>query len=236
MFPSFFFYLHFLYIIIRASWMSKRGRYRDKQWLESSFHILRSLENVGVEIEITGIENLRRLQTPCVIIANHMSVLETVVLPIIIHPICPMTFIVKQSLLDYPVFKHVMRSLNPISVGRTNPRLDYKVILEEGKTRLQKGISIIVFPQKTRARAFDPAQFNSIGIKLARSSRVPVVPLALVTDAWKNGNYLKEFGKLDTSKKVYFSFGEPLWIEGRGNDEHKATIDFIGSRLSHLAS
>jgi 1-acyl-sn-glycerol-3-phosphate acyltransferase len=231
-FPTFFFYIKFLTVVFKASWKAKRRRYSDEQWCESSLNIVRALENIGVEIEITGIEHLRRLNTPCVIIANHMSVLETMALPIIIHPICPMTFIVKQSLLEYPVFKHVIRSRNMISVGRTNPRLDYKVVLEEGKDRLKKGISVVVFPQRTRARSIEPSQFNSIGVKLAKSAGVPVVPLALLTDAWKNGRLIKEFGSIDPSQKVYFSFGAPIWVKGRGNEEHKTTIDFICEKLS----
>ncbi len=233
-FPTVFFYKNFISIIIKASWRVKRGRYGDKDWCESSLDVFRSLENVGVEIEITGIEHLMDLKTPCVIIGNHMSVLETMALPIIIYPVRPMTFIVKQGLLEYPVFKHIMRSRNPISVGRTNPRLDYKVILEEGKSRLQQGISVVVFPQSTRARSLDPSQFNSIGVKLAKNAGVPVVPLALMTDAWENGKILKEFGSIKKNKKVYFSFGEPLWVKGRGNEEHKQTIDFICERLSQF--
>jgi 1-acyl-sn-glycerol-3-phosphate acyltransferase len=234
LFPTVSFYMDFLSVILKASWKAKKGLYGDDDWCKSSIDILEALENVGVRIHITGIGHIRRLDSPCVIIANHMSVLETVVLPIIIHPIQPMTFIVKQSLLTYPVFKHVMRVRNPISVGRTNPRQDYKIILDEGKDRLQKGISVVVFPQRTRSTSFDPAQFNSIGVKLARNAGVPVIPLALLTDAWENGKYLKEFGSIHPSRKVYFCFGEPMRISGSGNAQHKAAIDFICRKLGEL--
>lgn len=199
-------------------------------------YLLRSLENIGARVEITGIENLRHLKTPCVIVANHMSVLETVVLPIIIHPIHPMTFIVKQSLLEYPVFKHIIQARNPISVGRTNPRQDYKIVLEEGRKRLQKGISVVVFPQRTRAKSIDPSRFNSIGVKLAKKAGVPVVPLALLTDAWENGKYIKEFGRINPAKKIYFTFGEAMWVKGRGNDEHKAIVNFIVDKIRSFES
>jgi 1-acyl-sn-glycerol-3-phosphate acyltransferase len=233
-FPTVSFYMDFLTVVLKAAWKAKRGVYGDDDWCESSINILHSLESVGVEITITGIDSLRQLTSPCVIIGNHMSVLETVVLPIIIHPIRPMVFIVKQSLLTYPVFKHVMRARNPISVGRTNPRQDYKIILDEGKDRLQKGISVVVFPQRTRSTSFDPAQFNSIGVKLAKNAGVPVVPLALLTDAWENGKYLKEFGSIHPSRKVHFCFGEPIQISGSGNAQHKAAVDFICGKLGEL--
>jgi 1-acyl-sn-glycerol-3-phosphate acyltransferase len=160
-----------------------------------------------------------------------MSLLETVVLPIIVRPVRDVTFIVKESLLHYPVFKHIMRTREPIAVTRTNPRQDFKAVLEGGKERLERNISIIVFPQTTRTASFDPSEFNTIGVKLARSARVPVVPLALRTDAWGLGKWLKDFGRIDPTKIARFAFGEPLHIQGRGIEEHQAIIDFISSKL-----
>ena len=160
-----------------------------------------------------------------------MSTLETMVLPCIISQFKDSTFVVKQSLVDYPVFKHIMRARNPITVGRTNPRDDLKAVFEGGEERLKAGISIVIFPQTTRTEVFDPAQFNTIGIKLAKKANVPVVPIALKTDAWGNGKYLKDYGKVDVSKKVWFAFGKPLTITGRGDAEHQQIIDFISGKL-----
>ena len=160
-----------------------------------------------MRIEITGTEHFSRLEGPCVFIGNHMSTLEAFVLPTIIQPLKRVAFVVKKSLVEYPVFGHLMRSRDPIVVGRTNPREDLKAVLEGGAERLRSGISIVVFPQKTRSALFDPAAFNSIGIKLAKRAQVPVVPLALKTDAWGNGALVKDFGKIDPAKAVHFAFG-----------------------------
>ena len=62
-------------------------------------------------------------------------------------------------------------------------QMGFKAVLEGGKQRLQKGISIIVFPQTTRTVRFEPENFNSIGVKLAQRAKVPIIPLALRTDA-----------------------------------------------------
>jgi 1-acyl-sn-glycerol-3-phosphate acyltransferase len=160
-----------------------------------------------------------------------MSTLETMVLPCIIQPLKETTFIVKESLLTMPVFGHVMRSRDPVVVGRVNAREDLKTVLDEGGKRLRAGRSIVVFPQSTRSVVFDPAEFNSLGIKLASRAGVPVVPLALKTDAWGNGRHVKEFGPLDISKKVHFAFGEPIRVGGRGTEEHEKVIRFIQERL-----
>lgn len=231
-FPELTFYPQFLAIVLKASSLAKRSKYDDAAWCDSSFNVLRALERIGVQFQINGIHHFAELTEPCVIIGNHMSTLETVILPIIIEPIKRVTFIVKQSLLDYPVFKHIMRSRDPVAVTRTNPRQDFKSVMEGGLERLKKGVSIIVFPQTTRTTDFDPVHFSSIGIKLAQKAKVPVVPLALKTDAWGNGKYLKDFGKMNPAKKVYFSFGEPLRVRNRGAEEHQEIIDFITSKLA----
>ena len=147
-----------------------------------------------------------------------------------IQPIKPVTFVVKETLL-YPVFKHIMRSRDPIAVTRTNARQDLKTVLNEGLDRLEKGISIIVFPQTTRSHVFDAKQMSSIGVKLAKKAGVPIVPLALKTDCWQNGKKIKDFGKLDVTKTAHFAFGEAITVEGKGDVEHATINAFIVEKL-----
>jgi len=224
-------YSRLLSVVVRGSSKAKRGRYATADWVASSLETLRALEEIGAIIEISGIDNFRDLSTPCVFIGNHMSTLETMVLPAVISQFKDSTFVVKQSLVDYPVFKHIMRARDPITVGRTNPRDDLKAVFEGGEAKLKAGRSIVIFPQTTRTEVFDPEQFNTIGIKLAKRAGVPVVPIALKTDAWGNGKYLKDYGKVDPSKKVWFEFGRPMTITGRGDEEHQQIIEFISGKL-----
>jgi len=229
--PSFVFYCRFIGVVCRAASLAKKGRYDWDVWADSSLDVLRIIEDIGVQVEIDGVDNLKKLDSPCVFIGNHMSIIETVVLPTIILPFLKITYIIKESLLEYPVFKHVMRSREPIAVTRTNPRKDLKIVLSEGVDKLQNGISIIVFPQTTRSTRFQPSQLSTIGIKLAKRAGVPVIPIALKTDALTNGRLFKDFGKIDPTTKVYFSFGRPMTVEGRGNQEHQEVLDFIGSKM-----
>ena len=203
MFPSFVFYLHLFCIIYRASRLAKNDCYDGSDWMESSYEVMQQLEKAGVRIEISGIENVVKANGPTVIIGNHMSMMETLLLPVMVQPIKPVTFVVKEKLLSYPVFKHVVGARNPIAVTRTNPRQDLKTVLNEGLNRLQKGVSIIVFPQTTRSHSFDVKQMSSIGVKLAKKAGVPIVPLALKTDCWQNGKKIKDFGKLDVTQGIH---------------------------------
>ena len=230
-FPHILFYAEIVRIVVSGSRKAKQGRYDNADWCWSSRRALNALEAVGVHIEIEGVANFTSLKEPCVFLANHMSTLETFVLPVLIAPFRPVTFVVKKSLVEYPVFRHIMRSRDPITVGRENPREDLKAVLDGGTERLKAGTSIIIFPQTTRATLFDPSSFNSIGVKLARKAGVPVVPIAIRSDAWGNGRLLKDFGKIDPSKPVRFSFGKPIRIEGRGDEEHREVLGFIQGKL-----
>jgi 1-acyl-sn-glycerol-3-phosphate acyltransferase len=205
--------------------------YSGAEWAEGSLAIMKSLENVGVKVEINGINNISSFEGPAVFIGNHMSALETFVLPCIIQPLKVVTFVVKKSLIDTPVFKYLMRSRDPITVGRTNPREDLKAVLEGGIKKLRAGISIVIFPQSTRSVVFKPEEFNTLGVKLASRAGVPIVPFALKTDAWGIGKRLKDFGLIDRNKIVHFTFGEPIEVEGRGTAEHEKIVMFIQKKL-----
>ena len=234
-FPTLTFYFCLFFIILKASRAAKKDIYTDSAWVASSSQILQALENIGVCVEVSGVENLKAPEGPIIIVGNHMSMMETLLLPGIVQPIKPLTFVVKESLLNYPVFKYVMRSINPIALTRTNPRQDLKTVLSEGMDRLSRSVSIIVFPQTTRSHNFDPSQMSSIGVKLAKKAGVPVVPLALKTDGWENGRRFKDFGRINTKKKAYFAFGEPIVIEGKGDTEQEQINKFISTKLNEWA-
>ena len=229
--PTLFYYTEFLTYVLRYSSCAKRGVFGAEEWWQSSLLSMQGLEKVGVQVEVTGANHLQQVAGPCVLVANHMSTLETICLPAVVEPYKECTFIVKRGIAEYPIFKHIILSREPIVVDRTNPREDLQVVLEEGGKALAKGRSVVVFPQTTRTLTLDPEHFNSIGIKLAKRANVPVVPVALKTDAWGIGTLIKEFGRIDPTKKVHMAFGAPLTIEGRGTAEHKQIIDFIQGRL-----
>jgi 1-acyl-sn-glycerol-3-phosphate acyltransferase len=231
-FPSLAFHPRLIGSVFRNSARAKRGRYGDREWSLHSVYVMRALESVGCRFEITGVEHLEQMDSPCVIAANHQSTLETAVLPGIIQPILPVTFIVKQSLIDYPVFKHIMRARHPVPVTQTDPRADLKAMLVEGAARLETGVSLVVFPEGRRTPVFEPARFNTIAVKIAHRADVPIIPLALYTNAWSLGRgKLSDFGRIYPDRKVRFAFGPPLRASGRGADANRAIVKYIVEHL-----
>lgn len=214
-------------IVFRTRNQAIKGIYDRKAWADSSFYIFRFIEKTGGNFQITGMENISKDPGPVVFIGNHMSTLETMVLPGLIAPHREVTFVVKESLVRHPLFGHVMRSRDPIVVGRTDPRKDLEEVMTKGMELLAKGTSIVIFPQSTRSVVFRPEDFNSLGVKLAKKAGVKVVPIALKTDFWGQGKLIKELGPLDSKKTIHFRFGEPFEIESGGKTENQMIIDFI---------
>jgi 1-acyl-sn-glycerol-3-phosphate acyltransferase len=229
--PTATFYTRVAWTVFKSSWLARKGVYDDYQWNAASMAVRAAFERGGVRLSIKGTEHLAKLDGPCVIIGNHMSTAETFLLPGIVVPFRRVTFVVKQGLVEYPVFKHIMRSRDPIVVGRVNPREDLKAVMEGGKKRLENNISLIIFPQRTRSVVFDIESFNTIGVKLAKRAGVPVIPLALKTDAWSNGKRLKDFGRFYPEKEVRLEFGPPIHVEANDRPAHEAVVHFIESRL-----
>ena len=231
-FPTLFFYAPLLGILGMAGARARWGRYEGPEWTHSSETVIEALERVGGTFHIDGMEHYQNLDGPCVFVGNHMSTLETFVLPCLIQPWRPVTFVVKSSLMKYPVFDKVIASRNPIVVDRVNPRDDFTRVMEGGLERIRAGRSIIVFPQSTRNEVFDRAQFNTIGVKLAKKADVPVVPLALKTNAWSNGQFMRDFGPIRPERIVHIRFAPPLKVEGTGKEEHRQIGDFIETTLA----
>jgi len=223
----------FITIVLKSRSLALKGVYDNQAWASSSYEIFKLIEECGGRFHISGLDNLKKVQGPVVFISNHMSTLETMVFPCLIAPLLKVTFIVKDSLVKHPFFGPIMRSRDPIVVSRTNSREDLLTVMNKGQVLLAEGTSVIVFPQSTRTVEFIPQEFNSLGVKLAAKANVRVVPIAIKTDFWQNGRYLKDLGPIDRSKPIHIAFGEPMSITGTGKEEHKEIIEFISSHLEN---
>lgn len=210
-----------------------KGQLDAKAQTRLSNRNIKLIEACGGKIHIRGLNNIdNRATDSVVLIGNHMSLLETAVFHAILRSRIDFTFVIKESLLNVRYFGDIMRSLGAIPVSRKNPKEDFKQVITLGKKTLASGKSVLLFPQSTRSSKFNPEQFNSIGVKLAKSANVQIIPFALKTDFIQNGRFLRDMGPLDRSQEVWFEFGKPMNVQGSGKEELQATIDFIEDRLS----
>ncbi len=205
---------------------------KDAQIWMSSIN-LRLTERCGSRVHVRGREHLRALNgRPVVLMGNHMSLLETGVFHAVAREYVDFAFVVKDSLMRVPYFKDILSAIGNIPVERKDPREDLKTVLTEGKKLLESGKSLIVFPQSTRTATLDPDKFNSLGVKIAKSAGVPVVPFALKTDFLSQGRGIfRDLGPVHPGRDTWFEFGPAMEITGNGKEQLQQTVEFIQDRL-----
>jgi len=160
-----------------------------------------------------------------------MSMIDTFIIPSILLSFNRLTLVAKEELLDYPVLGSIMKAIKPITVSRKSPREDLFKVLSEGEEYIKTGYSVVIFPQATRNAVFNPASFNSLGVKLARRAGVPVVPVALKTDFQGNGRLVKDMGPVDPDKTIFVEFGKPIEAKDNGSKTHRIIVEFIINNL-----
>ena len=228
-----YFYLQNFLSFCRSGAAGKRGtldRCRQIALSNENFHLV---ERCGGRIHLRGLDNLRAVaDRPVVLVGNHMSLLECAIFHAIAREYVDFSFIIKESLLKIPYFREILITLDAVTVTRENPREDLRKVLSDGKRVLTGGRSMVVFPQAMRSEEFDPEHFNTIGVKLAKSAGVPVLPFALKTDFIGIGRRFRDLGPVRPEREVWFEFAPPLEITGNGQEQQQQIISFIGDRVA----
>ncbi len=228
------FYLRLARVVHWGHKTASRNEYDKEHWSRNSYMVWQLVQDCGARVSVSGLQNLRKLDGAPVCISNHMSLLETLLLPAIVLEHYWWAPILKGSLLEYPWLKDVLSAVGPIVVSRTDARADLKTVMSEGCAKLTKGDLVMVFPQATRSVEFKPKEFNTLGVKLAKRAGVQILPLALKTDFVRPSRIraLRDLGPLDRSKTIHFEFGEPIRVSGNGKAEHEKILNFIGTSLT----
>lgn len=226
-----YFVLKYIQLIFVSRKLALKGIYDRKAWAESSYDVVKLIENCGGKFHIEGFDNFRSCNEPVVIVSNHMSAMESMIYPAIIAPFMEVTFVVKASIARHFLFGPVMRARDPIAVERANSREDLLYVMNKGKEFLAKGTSVVIFPQGGRREVFKPEEFNSLGVKLAKSVGVKVIPMALKTDFWGNGKLVKDLGPIRRDRKIHISIGKAIEINGNGKEQNEQIVEFIANKL-----
>lgn len=150
---------------------------------------------LGLRFEVIGAHNLPI--GPYVALAKHQSQWETYFLQYYLAPVCT---VLKKELLNIPFFGWGLRLTNPIAINRDSPKQALKQTLALGKSRLQQGNSVLIFPEGSRIKTGSAAKYARGGANIAVAAGVPVVPIALnAGEFWPTRQWLKYPGKITVS-------------------------------------
>jgi len=142
----------------------------------------------GLTFEVEGMEHINP-QQPVIFLSNHQSAWETLALRYILPP---HSVVIKRELLLFPIWGWSLLTLKSIVINRKNQRASLCSLLEQGTGYLKEGLSVLIFPEGTRAGAREMLKFNVGGAMLAHKTGYPVIPVAHnAGDYWPRYSFFK---------------------------------------------
>jgi 1-acyl-sn-glycerol-3-phosphate acyltransferase len=201
------------------------ARYRViTQWSRLTLAAARVI--CGIRYRVLGAGHIPA--EPCVIVANHQSAWETLAFQVIFPP---QVWVVKRELLWIPFFGWGLAMLSPIAIDRGAGMRALKQTLEQGRDRLARGYSIVIFPEGTRVEPGAHRAFHPGGAWLAIQAGVPVLPVAHDSGRlWPRNAFIKRPGLITVS------IGAPIPTQGAVADELNARIEaWIRAEMARIS-
>ncbi|MCX4247051.1 lysophospholipid acyltransferase family protein [Paraliomyxa miuraensis] len=172
------------WLILPWVWLQARIRGGPEQairssqtWLQGGFRfflwVLAKLRLFRTEWPLS--EGLT-MSEPCVIICNHPTLLDTVTMVARYdHVIC----LVKQSYYDNPMFFGLSKLCGYIPAGHEGSVRGHQRMLAEALDRLQRGYTVLAFPECRRTPLWDRLPFRRGPFEIAARGGVPIVPVRI---------------------------------------------------------
>jgi len=129
----------------------------------------------GSTLEVIGRENIPKQGGIC-FVSNHIGIVDIILSLAYIGQ--PFGFVAKKELSFVPFFNMWIYILGGLFIDRKNIRKAVKTI-NQGIQKIQKGSSMLIFPEGTRSKGRGLLPFKSGAIKLATNSLAPIVPMAI---------------------------------------------------------
>lgn len=212
------------------------GKLTIRKWAEFCLSAVQCPERFGMNVQIEGFQHRKAYDGPVMYLCNHMSTIETILLPPILSAFGPFSYVAKASLAHLPFLEKAAAHTGMIPIGRKSPREDLVNMLKIGTERIGRGDSFLIFPQGTRQEVFSRKVYSSIGAKLAEKAGCPVVPIVVDTRCQLTrrtgllAKVFKDFGPLDTSKDIRVAAG-PVIPTGKAKALHEAAFDWMATKL-----
>ncbi|MFO7562885.1 MAG: lysophospholipid acyltransferase family protein [Enhygromyxa sp.] len=130
----------------------------------------RACELNGFEVRVRG----QPPRAPAILVCNHVGWQD----PILIFKVVPALAIAKHEVGRWPLVGEIARGLDFLLVDRQSPHSGARVLLR-AKTLLERGASILTFPEGTTSHGDEVLPFRRGMFGLARHAGVPIVPIAL---------------------------------------------------------
>ncbi len=137
---------------------------------------------------------------PYVVVANHVSFVDIL---LISHLPFEMKWMSKEAFFSYPLIGWMMRLAGDIRLVRSDKASAANALIES-RDRLDKKVSVMIFPEGTRSKTGELQAFKDGAFRIAIDAGVPILPLAvfgtrdaLIKHDWRFGYSEAEVRVLD---------------------------------------
>jgi len=172
-----------------------------------------ALKILHIHLQISG-----QVKGPAVFIANHQSLIDTIILP----ALCPRNskIIAKREIMLIPFLGWALAAGGAILVDRKNTNRAVGSI-RKGLRNLDPGWSVIVFPEGTRSHDGQLKPFKKGAFHIAMQTGLPIVPIGL----YGAREVVPKDGWLIRPSTVRIVIGEPIDTSKWREDTLKAHIE-----------
>ncbi len=178
----------------------------------------------GIRVRVRGLENLDT-EVPRIYMTNHQSFFDIFTL-LACLPV-NFKFILKQELMNLPVFGPAVKKAGYIGIERGDPRKAVKS-MNLAAERIKNGASVLIFPEGTRSPDGRLGQFKKGGFSLAIKSGCDIVPLA-ISDSCR----IAPKGSLRIKKgSISLSIGKPISLAGYTKRKIPQLMDQVRDAMS----
>lgn len=132
------------------------------------------LRATGSTVKVSGAENVPDGQV--IVMGNHQSYFDIMLMLGYINK--PLSFIAKKELARLPLISQWMRHLGCLFLDRSQVR-QATAVFQQAVEKVQKGWSMVIFPEGTRSHSADMAAFKKGSMKLPMRANVPIVPVSI---------------------------------------------------------
>ena len=130
---------------------------------------------LDMKIEIEGAEHIPS-SGGAVLASNHVSYLDFIFCGLGAQPAKRLVrFMAKKSVFDHRVSGPLMRGMRHIPVDRDAGAASFRAATEA----LKRGEVVGVFPEATISESFTVKELKSGAVRLARTAKVPLIPMAV---------------------------------------------------------
>jgi len=183
----------------------------------------------GTQIEIIGLEKID-MSRNYVFVSNHQSHFDVPA----VFKVIPATirFLTKKELYKIPVFGWAIQAVGMIKIDRSN-REQAKRSLNRALEIMNKGVSIVVFPEGTRSTDGILGPFKKGGFVIAIRGGIPIVPIAISGSRF----ILKKHTLSVKAGRIKLVFEEPIETKDftldRKNDLIEKVRKIIEQNIDH---